>query len=98
MLSNELGDVVMPLAGASRALNPQRVQLASDIAEGEIRSGHSGDSYAAVAAGGGEVVSARISSEVFCYSLSQAWAMPISNILFWGLVAFSSAMYKQSKA
>ena len=41
LLSNELGDVVTPLAGASRALNPQRVQLASDITEGEIGPGHS---------------------------------------------------------
>jgi len=37
----KLGDAVAPLALTSRALNSQDVQLASDIAEGEICSGHS---------------------------------------------------------
>lgn len=96
VLSKELGNTILTVACASRAFNPQHVQLASDIAEREIRPGHCGDSYAAVAARDGEVTSARISAEVFCStrcaSLSQAWAMPISNILFWGLVALSSAM------
>ena len=42
VLRNELGDIVAAFARAVRALNPQRVQLASDIAEGEIRPGHDG--------------------------------------------------------
>jgi hypothetical protein len=77
------------------------VQLATDITEGEIGSGHCGDSYAALTMGG-EVVSDTISAEGFCSarcaSLSQACAMAISNILFSGLVVIASAMDKHSKA
>src|ERR1700730_8195481 len=41
VLNEELGNAVAALARASRALNLQHVQLASDIAEGEKCSGHS---------------------------------------------------------
>jgi hypothetical protein len=51
---------------------------------------------------GGGVVWQRNSEEGFCSScwasLSQAWAMPTSNILFSGLVVFSSAMHKHCTA
>jgi hypothetical protein len=101
VLSKELGNTILTVACASRAFNPQHVQLASDITEGEIGSGHCGDSYAALTMGG-EVVSDRISMEGFCSarwaSLSQAWAMPTSNILLSGLIVFSSAMHKHSTA
>ena len=43
---------ILIVACASRAFNPQHVQLASDITEGEIGSGHCGDSYAALTMGG----------------------------------------------
>src|ERR1700730_3659702 len=42
VLNEELGNAVAALARASRALNLQHVQLASDIAEGEIGWGRSG--------------------------------------------------------
>jgi hypothetical protein len=40
VLSDEFGHVVAPLTRAKRALNPQDVQLAGDITEGDIGSGH----------------------------------------------------------
>ena len=39
VLSEELGNTITALACAARAFDPQHVQLAGDIAEGEIRSG-----------------------------------------------------------
>ena len=40
VLSKELGNTILTVACASRAFNPQHVQLASDITEGEIGPGH----------------------------------------------------------
>jgi hypothetical protein len=40
VLSDELGNAVLSLACAPRAFDPQHVQLARDIAEGEMGSGH----------------------------------------------------------
>ena len=51
---------------------------------------------------GREFVRNKISAEAFCSvccaSLSQACAMPTSNVLFSGLVVFSSAIHKHSRA